>query len=259
MTSNKKIRSVIIDDESSNRQLIRSMLTELTEDIEVLGEAENVASAYCLIDELRPDLIFLDIRMPDGTGFDLLGKFENMDFEVVFVSAFDNYALKAFEFSALDYVLKPIDSEKLQKTVHTVMKRLGVSSEHGRGVAEAMQLYEQNSMIISRVPVHAGNKVLLASLAEVMYIKAQDSYTHFVMKDGTIHVVARKFAEFDFILERHPNFIKIVKGLVVNINYIVSYTKDDPAEIFMTDGSSFEIARRRKKEILDLLLAAGRK
>lgn len=120
----RKIRSILVDDEYFNRELIKMMIGRLSNEFEIIGEAEGIRKGRELITELKPDVVFLDIKMPDGSGFDLISGLGNIDFEVVFITGFDEFAIKALQHRAIDYVLKPIDQDKLKATLEKLMIRL---------------------------------------------------------------------------------------------------------------------------------------
>lgn len=252
-----KVNAVIIDDEASNRGLIKSLIMELNWRFNILGEAEGVNSGFELITTAAPDVVFLDIKMPDGTGFAMLDLFEKIDFEVVFITGFDSYALKAFEFNALDYILKPIDPEKFSKTLDKLKARVekkGLDSEYLKSL---LQSYDLNKLTISKIPIHSGNSVNLLAIEDVVFIKAESGYTLFKTSTNHKHISSKQLSDFDFILEKHPYLIKVHKAVYVNLNFVSSYSKGKLCFLTMKDGTSFEISRRKKGEILELL--AGKK
>lgn len=248
-----KVKAIIIDDEASNRTLIKKLVTELNANFEVLGEAENVKQAYELIKKLKPDVIFLDIKMPDGNGFSLLTKFDQIDFEVVFISGFDNYAMKAFEFNALDFILKPIDSHKLIKTLSKVQIAVEGKSAHSDRIKEIVNSYDLSQMIMTKIPVHAGNQVMLLELNELVSVRAEGGCTYFKTIKNEKYQSSKQISDFDFFYEHLPNFVKINKGICININFITNYSKGEPCFVTLIDNTSFEIPRRKKGEILELI------
>jgi two-component system, LytTR family, response regulator len=245
-----EIVSVIIDDERANRELIKSMIPRLNPAFVIAGEAEGVESGFSEISRLNPAVVFLDIRMGDGTGFDLLRKFRKISFEVVFVSAFDEYAINAFEFNALDYVLKPVGTDKFRQTLLRVQNRIGNNFSYFDSVTKAAQGYEPNSLIINRIPIHHNGQVTLVDLKDIMYIRAHEGYTELVQSKQVRFVSSKQLSDYHFILDSLPNFMKITKGCYVNVNYISSYSKGLLNSITMKDESVHEISRRKKTEIL---------
>ncbi|MDI1356501.1 MAG: response regulator transcription factor [bacterium] len=248
-----KIRALVIDDEVSNRGLITKYIKELNSNIEVVGEADNVRTGVDRIKELKPDLIFLDIKMPDGSGFALLDQFDEINFEIVFISGFDSYALKAFEFNALDYVLKPIDSVKFARTLlkvqSTIEKKLGPAHE----LRALYQSYDVTQLIITKIPVHIHNQVVLLAAEELIYLQAQDGCTLFKTIFNEKYLSSKQLSDFEFILENLPQLIRVSKGTYVNLNHVSSYSKGATCFLTMKDQTVIEISRRKKSDILTLL------
>jgi two-component system, LytTR family, response regulator len=247
------IRAIVIDDELYNRGLIVKLITELNSKYNIIGEADGVRSGYELILKMKPDIVFLDIKMPDGNGFELLSLFTEIDFEVVFISGFDEYALKAFEYNALDYVLKPIDSEKFSKTLKKVELRIENKFGKIEDLKTVVKSYDLNELIIAKIAVHSGSNVQLLSIEEIMFIKADDGCTSFKLISNDKYTSSKQLSDFEFIIENHPYMVRITKGVYVNLNYIANYSKGMVCFLTMKDGTSFEISRRKKGEILELL------
>jgi len=252
-----RINCVIIDDEKGNRELITSLITHLNEAYLITGEADGVESGFNLIKEQKPAVVFLDIRMQDGTGFNLLSKFPSVDFEVVFISGFDEYALKAFEYSALDYVLKPVDVQKFSETLSRVQKRILDHTGYFENLKRALQSYDGSELMITRLPIHHHDRVVLLDLKEVMYILSEEGYSAFYRSANEKYLSSKQLSDFAFILESFPNFIRVSKGCYININFISSYSKGLLSKVTLQDGSTHEISRRKKTEILDLLSQWG--
>lgn len=247
-----KIKALVVDDEIQNRELITDMIA-VHKEFEVVGQADRVKTAIAAIKELKPDVVFLDIRMPDGNGFEVLDEFKQIDFLVVFVSAFDSYALKAFDFNAVDYVLKPIDSLKfgqmIQKLITTFTSKLLLQQE----IKEVIEQYDLGSLLIKKLHVHNGNKVVLLPLQDLVYAKADEGTTTFWVASGERYNSSKQLSDFEFIFENFPPLIRITKGVYINTNYIKSYSKGSTCIIFMQDGAEFEVSKRKKTEILNHL------
>lgn len=247
------IQCIIIDDELFNRELIRDFITRLNADYKIVGEADNIDSAYQLIKRLKPDLIFLDIKMPGGSGFDLLERFDANEFETVFVTGFDEYAIKAFEFNALDYVLKPIDQSKFRNTLQQVKQRFDNRLSHIQNLKDIIKTFNRKDAIITKIPIHQGNEVILVDVDSLISVQADNGYTKFVEKDGSRYTSSRKLIEFEFILEAYTYFVQINKGVYINLKFVKSYSKGEVCIIKLANGTSFEVSRRKKTEILALL------
>lgn len=247
------INSIIIDDETFNRELIRDFITRLNPAYHIIGEADNVDSAYDLIRRMKPDLVFLDIKMPGGSGFDLLDRFDDKPFEVVFVTGFDEYAIKAFEFNAMDYVLKPIDQSKFRHTLQQVKHRFDNRLSNVQNLKEILKSFNRKDAIITKIPVHQGNEVVLLDVDSLVSVQSDNGYTVFATKHNERYVSSRKLCDFEFILEGYPYFVHINKGIYINLRFVKSYSKGEVCIIRLTNESSFEVSRRKKTEILAIL------
>lgn len=248
-----KIKTIIIDDEYMNRELIDKLIQKLNNNFEVIAKAENVDEGYDLIVEKSPDLIFLDIKMPGGNGFELLKRFENPSFEVVFITGFDEYALQAFEFNALDYVLKPIDTYKLNSTLDKVYSRICNKLSIENSLKEILEIYSVDNYFISKIPIHHKDKVELIDIKEIISIEADEGYTKFKTINVGEYISSKQFSSFEFIFEKYQNFIKINKGVYINASFIKNYSKGESCFITLKNNQSFEVSRRRKTEILSVL------
>jgi two-component system LytT family response regulator len=247
------IQCIIIDDESFNRELIRDFITRLNPAYHIIGEADNIDSASDMIRKLKPDLIFLDIKMPGGSGFDLLARFDTNTFEVVFVTGFDEYAIKAFEFNAMDYVLKPIDQSKFKNTLQQVKHRFDNRLSNVYNLKDILKTYDRKDAIITKIPVHRGHEVILLDVDNLMYVEAEDGYTIFMTKDEERYTSSRKLSEFEFILDAYAYFVQVNKGIYINLRFVKSYSKGEVCIIKLINDTTFEVSRRKKTEILALL------
>jgi two-component system LytT family response regulator len=249
----KKIRAVVIDDEFYNRELISKLVVKTHAGFEVVGTAEDIEDGYEVINTTQPDLVFLDIKMPGGSGFDLLRKFENPSFEVVFVTGFDEYAIQAFDFNALDYILKPIDSIKLEKTLNRVYHRIFNQLSIADNLNEITKLYHINSSELSKIPIHVKDMVVLLTINEIISIQSENGYTSFTDIHSNTYLSAKCLSDFEFIFDPIPYFVRLHKSTYINTNYIKHYTKGQICIVTLTDNSTFEVSRRKKTEILTFL------
>lgn len=252
-----KIKAIVVDDEVANRRVIISLVQKLDPLIEIVGEAGSLADAYGLIKDLKPDLVFLDIKMPDGTGFELLEKFENIEFEIVFISGFDSYALKAFDFNALDYVLKPINPKKFETVLNKVQAKISSKNLKPEQFTEIVKSYDPRKTIISKIMIHDGNKVLLLNIENILSAKSEEQCTRFTMENNEKFLSSKELSDFSFILEQHPFMVRVSKNTFINVNYIKYYSKGSTCIITMKDETEVEVPRRKKTEILQILSGNG--
>lgn len=247
----RKIRAITIDDELHNRKMLSMLLKNHCPQIELYDEASNADEAFQKIRESKPDLIFLDIRMPEKNGFELLRMFSKIDFEVIFVTAYDEYAIRAFEFNALGYILKPIDFEKLisvvEKAITTIYRQ-----EHASEMVYFIKTIEEQEFAINKITVHHNNKVVFLALKDIVSVEAEQSSCTVKLADLNCYVSGKSFASFEQFLDPMI-FIKIHRGIIINIHHIKTYTKGSSCIIEMINGQTFEVSRRKKAEILDIL------
>jgi two-component system, LytTR family, response regulator len=243
-----KIRAVIIDDEYFNRELIAMLIGKANQNFEVCGSANSVRDGLKIINECSPEVVFLDIKMPDGTGFDLLRKLEPIRFEVIFVTGFDNYALQAFDFNALDYVLKPIDIDKFRHTLDRVEQRLNRADHRGANVN--LRNFSQDNLV-NRIPVIDGEETVFLKLSEIVFISEEQGKT-VVATISRKYNATRSLADMEFILREIPAFVKMNETCFVNAGFVERISKDQKT-ITMQDKSEFSISPSRAPLIIDLI------
>jgi two-component system LytT family response regulator len=240
------MRTVIIDDEAKGRQTLKNFIVKYAPQLEVIGEANDVNSGIALIEKERPGLVFLDIQMPDGTGFDLLGQVMFTDFKLIFCTSYDQYAVKAFRFSAIDYLLKPIDPDVFKAAVEKAMQNNIEESK------KSFEVLSQNKMGFKRIALHSAEGISLVDIAEIIRCESSVNYTRIVMKDGSNVLVTKTLKEYDEMLSEH-RFIRVHKSFLVNLLHIKKYLKGEGGWVIMSDGSKIEVSRRKKEVLLEVL------
>jgi len=249
------INSVIIDDEAANLEVLDSMLKRHCPEVNVKGKAQSAAEGYRLIRELSPDLVFLDIKMPGASGFDLLRMFGRIEFNVIFVSGFDHYAIQAFEFSAVDYILKPIDHSKLVTAVDKAKDR--IIKKNNDNIIHFIHSLDEKTELISSISLHQNDKVHIVELKDIYYIQAARGYSEIVTATQKF-VSAKPLNDYEELLSRYPYFIRANKSMIININYIREYTKGAVCFISMKNCDfEIEIPRRKKTAIIRYLKDKG--
>lgn len=244
-------KAVIIDDEFRSRETLREMLKLYCSDIEVVAEGEDVKSGVKAIRSHNPDLVFLDIKMPDGSGFDLLRQLLPIEFKLIFITAYEEYAIKAFKFNAIDYITKPVDPDELKSAVSKVSKFINSDNlnEHLK------------SMLNDYVkPIRAENKKVILKTAEAIYVidtddivrcESNSNYTMFYINDGDKIMVSKSIKEFvDFLEER--NFFRVHHSHLINLNFLKRFKKD---ELFcvLKDNTEVPVSFRKRNELLKML------
>lgn len=242
------IKAVIIDDEKDARFNLRRKLERFN--VKVLGEADDVVSGIDLISEVRPAVVFLDVQMKTGTGFDLLEKMDEIDFEVVFVTAFDKYAIKAFQFSAVGYLLKPLKTREMENMIQSLEKRLvSKIAQNEKRLKVLIEQYDSREIKKLAIPSIGGFDVV--NIQDIIRMEADRNYTEFHMKDGSTIVSGKTLKSYEEIIIEH-GFFRIHQSTVVNLSQVVKYIKSDGGQVMMSDGAQLKIARLRKNDFLAL-------
>lgn len=243
------ITALIIDDEEHNRSVLNTLLKKHCPLINVIDEAIDVDDAYQKIKKLNPQLVFLDIRMPNKNGFDLLRMFDNINFEVIFVSAFNEYALTAFDFNTLGYILKPIDYIKLISVVDKAIAKI-VTNASNNNIVHFIKTLEEGNNFINKITLHHKEKVIFVNITDIVSIESNDGICELKLMDNSSYFSSKDLKLFEAILNPSGNFIRVNKSVIININYIKSYNKGDICILEMSNGLSHEVSRRKKTEVL---------
>jgi two-component system LytT family response regulator len=252
MKTDQMLNTIVIDDESHCCKTLDTLLKRYCQEVNVVGTCANGVEALEAIRRLKPDLVFLDVEMPKMNGFEMLEELSSVNFHLIFVTSYDAYALKAIRFSAIDYLLKPVDREELQTAVRKVMKRMQAP------------LPDQLKIILQKVqyPSSASNKIALPTMEGLQMIpvdsivscEADDNYTTLMLKNNKKILVSCTLKVIEELLEEY-SFIRVHRSFVVNLNEIEKYVKGDGGYLVMSDGSEILISRNRKEELLKKLVA----
>ena len=245
-----KIKTVIVDDEPKNIRILRKLIEDYCPQLRITGEAGDVQAAYSLIQELKPSLVLLDIQMPFGNAFDLLDKLMPINFEVVFITAYDNYSIKAIKYSALDYLLKPVDIKELQLAAEKAAEKIADK-----------RINEQVAVLLANIknPLHNLQKIAIPTIEGLVFVQVDDiirfeasgSYTNiFTIKKETI-VASKNIKEYEELLPP-AGFFRIHHSHLININRIIKYNKGRGGTVTMEDGAEIEVASRRRSDFLDI-------
>ena len=244
------MNAVIIDDEATVRNSIKSLLNEHFPDINILGTAGSVEEGYEAVIKYRPELLFLDIELPDGTGFDLLRKFQQIPFKIIFVTGHQEYALDAIKVSALDYVLKPVDTDELRHAVEKAGEI--ISQEEQKLKFQALNENLQSKKVLKRIILHTSDHLQLVSVSDIIRAEADSNYTSFSLSDGKHVLVSRTIKEFESLLSG-SGMIRVHQSHLVNINYIDRFVKKDGGYLLLKEGTKIPVSPNLKKQVLQAL------
>lgn len=244
------IKAIIVEDETKSRHLLHTMIEKhCKKDVEVVATASNVAKAEKKIREHQPELVFLDITMPDGTGFDLIEKVSPVKFDIIFTTASDQHAIKAIKYAALDYLLKPIDSDELKAAVQKVVQK-NKSLTTVENLKQLVKNLKETTANFPKITLPTGTSFEIVFTKDIIRCEAEGSYTMFFLNNGKKALITYGLLHYEDLLA-DKGFIRIHRHHLVNILYVASYSKEGFA--VMRDGTKLEVARRKKDELLDAL------
>jgi two-component system LytT family response regulator len=246
------IRTVLVDDERDSIRVLQILLEKYCPQVEVVGTAEGVETALAVIQATRPDLLLLDIEMTQGNAFDLLNQLRPLTFQVIFVTAFDNYAIRAFKYSAVDYLLKPVDIDELVSAIGRVIER-----SQQRSIIDQMQLFLDNmgtyGLAQQKMAVPTVDGLIFINLREVVRLEAKSAYTQINLENGEAVMATRTIKDYEDILPE-TLFCRIHNSHIINLQKIEKYHKGRGGYVVLEDGSEIEVASRRRQEFLRRLL-----
>ncbi|HOW26296.1 MAG TPA: LytTR family DNA-binding domain-containing protein [Bacteroidales bacterium] len=244
------LRTLIIDDEAHIRDSLSKILAKRCPQVTVTGEAQDVRSGRSAIQELHPDLVLLDIQMTDGTGFDLLYSLPSIDFRIIFVTAYDQYAIQAIKFSAVDYLLKPVNPEELEEAVgkadQVIQKQFNLQ----------MKALEENLKAVPRqrkkLILKTTENIHLVDLPDIVSCESADNYTVVHLQGGERIMVSKTLKEYDELLS-DCGFFRVHKSFLINVGHIKRFEKQDGGQIVLTNDIKIPVASRKRDELLEML------
>ncbi len=243
------INAVIVDDEKGARESLAKMVEKYCPQIHVAAKADSMKTALEAIELHRPDLVFLDIEMPNGNAFDLLESVPEINFEIIFTTAYDNYAIKAIKFSAIDYILKPIDPEELVIAVDRLKNKVN-QKELIRKKFDTLLSNISPGNITKKIALPEGDSYIFINLSDIIRCESANNYTIFYLTDGRQIVVTRSLGDYEQML-LDDDFLRIHRSHMINFNHLKKFVKGDNAYLIMDDDAKVEISRRGKADLLD--------
>lgn len=249
------ITAIIIDDDDNLRRGMKSLLSRFAPDITIIGEADSAKTGSKLLLESQPQVVFLDIHLGDGTGFDLLEEvYKNgvkITAQIIFITAHEQYAIKAFRFSALDFLLKPVDPEELQK----VIAKLKIVIDKNDNAAHIDLLLENIRKKVDnfkRIALSNSDGIHLFEVSDIIRCESEHNYTKFYIKNNKPVLISKTLKEYEDLLTEH-GFERIHQSHLINIAYLKSYIKKDGGYVVMADNSNLPISQRKKDRLQELL------
>lgn len=244
------LRAVIIDDEKRSRETLKGLIEAFNYEVNIVGEAGGCDSGVELIKNKQPELVFLDIQMPDGSGFKLLEKVGEINFEVIFITAYDQFAIKAIRLSALDYLLKPVVPEELEQAIEKAEKRLHSKAKTEMDVL--MQSVRSPEKSLEKIVLSTSEGMHIVDLKDIIRCQSEDCYTKFMLSNGKSIMVSKTLKHFDNTLQ-DSSFIRVHKTHLINIEYIKTYVRSDGGYLILRNGDKVPVSRRKKDAIAEVL------
>ena len=244
------IRALIVDDEKNARDVLRMQLDQYCPEVEIIGQSSGGEESIALIRQLHPELVFLDIEMPGINGFDVLRETSAIPYQVIFTTAYDQFAIRAFKYSAIDYLLKPIDIEELKTAIHKFKKSdIDLMSSRMNSLFEILESRQNEKDWIS---IPAGEGFEIVRYMDIVRCESDSNYTDIILASGKKIKLAKTLKEVELQLPSNQ-FFRLHHSHLVNINHISKYYKTDGGYVEMADGSQINISRSRKEDFFELM------
>lgn len=243
------MKAVLVDDEPDGIRTLQKLLEQHCPQVTVAATCSNAYTAKSGIDAIHPDVVFLDIQMPGKTGLDLLSELSPKYFEVIFVTAYNEYLLQALQFSAADYLLKPVDEDRLVEAVQRVEWRMKEGKKEDRSHALLHNLGKTGNPSEMRLCLPTLKGFIVLKLEEIIYCEAERSYTVFHLDEGKTVTVSKPLVDYDFLL-KDTSFLRIHKSFLINLFHVREYQRGEGGVVIMSNGAEIEVSRRKKEEFL---------
>lgn len=244
------IKCVLVDDEKNALEMMEWLLKTYCPNVEVVALCSTAEKGIEAINKFKPDVVFLDIEMPRMNGFDMLEQVSSLSFEVVFCTAYDQFAIKAFKYSALNYLLKPVDPEYLKATIMRVEEKKALPTREQFALL-LQQLNRQTVSTPSRIALTTGDGLIFVTTADIIYCKAESNYTHVVLTGGRKILVSRVLKELDEALSG-PDFYRVHSSYLIGINHIKKFVRGEGGYLVMDNDENITLSRSRRQEFMEL-------
>lgn len=245
------LRAVIVEDEKHSRETLKNLLEEFCIDISIEGMAASVSDAVSTISKVQPDVVFLDIELQSGTGFDVLSQLKTVNFEVIFTTAFEQYAIKAVKFSSLDYLLKPIDLEELQSAVEKARQSKN-QVVYKKQLETLMLNLKQQKPKLNKICLATSDGFEFIEVNDILYCKAEGSYTAFILKNSEKLLVSKHLKEYENLL-LEQDFMRVHNSFLINLKEVKKYVKSDGGYIIMNNSDNVSISRSKKEDFIQVM------
>ena len=242
-----KIKAILIDDEESARNVLSNLMARFCPEVKILQTCANVTEAIDAINTHQPDVVFLDIEMPNYSGFELVNFFEEVNFEIVFVTAYDKYAIKAFEVSAVDYLLKPIEIERLKSAVEKVKQRVHLKNNNYQALSDNLKNEQLTKLVVRK-----NDSQEIVAIEDIIAIEAQEAYSSIYTENGTF-LMSKNLKHFETLLENNTDFFRSHKSWIINLKKVESFSKST-SEIQLKLGLVAKLSKYKIAEFEEVIM-----
>jgi len=244
------LRAIIVDDEHHSLKTTELLVQKNCPDVEIIGMAETPEKGIQFIDNLQPDIVFLDIAMPVMNGFEMLQHLSFKSFDVIFTTAYDEYAIKAFKVNAIDYLLKPIVIEELVEAVSKVALKQKKDEQYSR-IDEVLKSIKTPTIKKEKVALPIDGKIQMIPFESIIYCESESNYTYIYFPDRKV-ILSKTLKEIEKLIN-HSDFFRVQNSFLVNLNHIKEYIRGEGGELIMSNGDEVRVSRNKKEELLKLL------
>jgi two-component system LytT family response regulator len=248
------MRAILVDDEPDGIRTLKKMLELNCPEVKIEATCSNAMTAKQMLEEIHPDVVFLDVRMPGKSGLDMLSELSTMNFEVIFVTAHNEYLLQALQFSAVDYLMKPVDEDRLVEAVQRVEKRLSQKKTAVQAETLLHNINKTGFPLEMRLCLPTQKGFTIVKLEEIIYCEAQRSYTLFRFSNNKSTMVSKPLFDYDRLLS-DTIFLRIHKSFLINLMHVKEYARGEGGTVIMSNGMEIEVSRRKKEQFLDKVKA----
>ena len=242
------LKAVVVEDEKTSRETLIGYITKYCDNVKVVGEANDVKTGLLIIKKLQPDIVYLDIEMPFGNGFDLLEQVPVINFETIFVTAYSDYAIKAFNSSAAFYLLKPVDIDELVSSTESVGKRV-IAKKNTKHTNVLLENIQSENKQLQKIVLPTMDGFEIVKVNEIIRCKADNNYTEIYLLNGKKHIISKTLKFYEDLL-KEMDFVRVHKTHLVNIQYVKKYTKGKGGFATMQDGSEVEVSSSKKENFM---------
>lgn len=244
------LTAIIIDDEIQSINYLKGLLNDTFNDVQIIAQTQSAKEGVELIESMKPDVVFLDIQLQTTTGFEVLSQLRNRNFALIFTTAYEQYALKAIKFAAIDYLLKPIDKIELIEAINKV-KNNRDDSKMQKSISVFLDNIDKTKR--QKLAISTTSSIIVVVITDILYCEADGPYTYFYIKGGNDRIISsRHLKEYEDLLSEH-NFFRVHKSYLINVKEVKQYLKSDGGRVLLSNGAKLEVSDKRKEDLMKIL------